>query len=132
MVEITFHTFCFLWNRENFLTIEEIKYYKCFCLFVIKHIFFASEPDAAELGANTDANYTCTIFFWNIFWQILFFLMLTKEYIFVLGNSQILHNSKFKTTFQLFIYVGPMSTLVEPNQMILGSTEAAIPLLKVR
>ena len=52
------------------------------------------EPAAAELGANTDANHPCTNFFGNIFWQIYFFLMLTKEYIFVLRNFQILHKLK--------------------------------------
>ena len=49
-------------------------------------IFFSSslgEQDAAELGANTDANHTCTnIFCLMFFWQIYFFLMLTKGYVF--------------------------------------------------
>ena len=38
----------------------------------------------AELGANTDANHTCGNLFRIFFWQIFFFLMLTKEYVFCL------------------------------------------------
>ena len=37
---------------------------------------FKGETDAAELGANTDANHTYSNFFKNIFLQIFFFLML--------------------------------------------------------
>ena len=81
------------------------------------------EQATAEFGANADANHTWGNLFWNLSLQIFFFLMLTKEYIFVLWNFQILHKLKKGTLpnlFQLFTYAGPMSTLVEPNQIILG------------
>ena len=43
------------------------------------------EQDTAELGANTDAKPTCTNFSFTFFLQIFIFLMLTKEYVFVLS-----------------------------------------------
>ena len=53
----------------------------------------------AELGANTDANHTCGNLFRIFFWQIFFFLMLTKEYVFLFkGISYFYINSKRKTT----------------------------------
>ena len=54
------------------------------------------EQDAAELGANSDANHTYTKFSWTIFWHIFFFLRLTKEYVFVLRNFPLLHKLKKK------------------------------------
>ena len=49
--------------------------------------------NTTELGANTDAKHTCGHSF-DFFWQIFFFWMLTKEYVFVYSNIVILH--KFK------------------------------------
>jgi hypothetical protein len=84
---------------------------------------YKGEQCTAELGANTDANHTCTKFFWNFFRQIFFFLMLSKEYVFVSRNFLLLRKLKkgrWPNLCQLFTYAGPMSTLVEPNQMILA------------
>ena len=61
-----------------------------------KGITCKGELGAAELGANTDAKHTCTKKKWNIFSQIFFFLMLTKEFTLVLENFQILHKLKKK------------------------------------
>ena len=52
------------------------------------------EQDTAELGANSDANHTCTTILGNFFLQIFFFWMLTKEYIFVLRNFLLIHKIK--------------------------------------
>ena len=48
------------------------------------------EQDTAELGTITDANHTCTNKSEIFDWQIFFFLMLTKEYVFVLRNFRLL------------------------------------------
>ena len=45
--------------------------------------FCKGKQATAELGANTDAIHTCGNLFRFFFWQIFFFLMLTKEYVFV-------------------------------------------------
>ena len=52
------------------------------------------EPDSAELGANIDAHHTFTKLFRIFFWQIFFFLMLTKDYVFVLRNFLLVHKLK--------------------------------------
>ena len=54
------------------------------------------ELDAAELAANTYANHICTKHSWIFFFlQIIFFLMLMKEYVFLfLGISHFYINSK--------------------------------------
>jgi hypothetical protein len=77
------------------------------------------EPDAAELGANTDANHTCTKKFKNIFWQIFFFLMLTKENIFVLRNFQILHKLKKEDDLTSFSYLH----MLDQCQYLLSQTK---------
>ena len=52
-----------------------------------------------------------------------FFLLLKKEYVFVLKNFLLLFKLKKgrqPNLCQLFTYAGPRSTLVEPNQMNLA------------
>ena len=52
------------------------------------------ENDTAEHGNNTDTNHTYNKLVWQFVWQIFFFYMLTKDYVFVLKNFLLLHKLK--------------------------------------
>ena len=70
-----------------------------------------------------ETRYRCAKLFQASFFLTFFFLMQTKEYVFVSRNFLLLHKLKKlrrPNLCQLFTYAGPMSTLVEPNQMILA------------
>ena len=57
----------------------------------VMQIVLKGSADHAVLCANTDANHTSTTFSEFFFLQIFFILMLTKEYVFVFVNFQLLH-----------------------------------------
>ena len=74
------------------------------------------EQDTAELGANTDANHTCSNFLKIFFWYIFIFLMLMKENVFCLFLLlKLIKEDDITSSICLLM----LDLYVEPNQIFL-------------
>ena len=91
-------SFCTFWDLLKFEFCHHLSFVKVWAL-------SKGTADHPQFCAYTDGNHTCTQFSQLFFGRNLFFCMLTKEYVFVFENFQLLHELRNKDNLSSASYL---------------------------